>query len=234
LNIPETVRTALADQPVEGAACLEAGAGVGNTTAGLLDVGASRVYAVANAREDCETVRKRIDDARATVLEADLRATPLADDSVDLVTAHGLCNVLPPAALDAVAAELTRVARPGARLVVDDYDPLPENAAMRELFAVENAATELADGRPALTFYPAETLVRLFAGHGWTVERKRTLLEPVPWTESHVSAHADVARSAADRLGDDLAAPLRERARTLAEAIGSEDAGRMYSLALSL
>jgi len=240
MDVPETVRTALDDRSVEDTVCLEAGAGVGNTTAGLLEAGASRVYAVTNDPDHAETVRDRVvcgegapDDAieRVATAEADLRATPLPDNSVDVVTAHGLFNVVPPADLPAVAAELTRVAAPGAHLVVDDYDPLPEDATMRDLFAVENASAELADGGPALTFYPAETLSRLFTGYGWAFDRERTLLDSVPWTESHVAAHADAARESAASLPPDLAGPLTTEIDRLAAEIGSESAGRMYSLA---
>jgi SAM-dependent methyltransferase len=246
MDVPETVRTALDDRSVEGAGCLEAGAGAGNTTAGLLEAGASRVYAVTNDPEHARTTRKRVRDAataedtsssvaeRVAVLRGDLRAMPLPDDSVEVVTAHGLFNVVPAAALPGIAAELTRVAAPGTTLVVDDYDPLPPGAAVRELFAVENAAAELATGDPALTFYPAELLRRLFAGYGWTFERERTLLDPVPWTESHVAAHADVARESAAELPPELGDPLTAEADRVADAVGSESAGRMYSLAFRL
>jgi len=148
-----------------------------------------------------------------------------------VITAHGLCNVLDPAALAAIAEEFSRVAAPGAQLVVDDYDPLPDGAAVRELFAVENAASELARGRPALTFYPAAFLRRFFAGHGWEFERERTLLEPVPWTESHVSAHADRAASMAAECPGETSDALSATARRLAAEIGSESVGRMYGLA---
>ncbi|WP_241692949.1 class I SAM-dependent methyltransferase [Haloarcula limicola] len=226
----------MADRPVAGRVCLEAGAGVGNTTAGLLAAGAKRVYAVTDDAAHARTVRERCGAAadRLVVVRADLRETPLQTDSVDLVTAHGLCNVLAPAELESVAAELTRVASPGAHLVLDDYAPLPDAAAVRELFAVENAAAELADGRPALSFYPARFLRRLFAGHGWAFEREETLLDPVPWTASHLSAHAAAARDAAARLPSELGGPLAKRADDLEAAIGSESVGRMYSLALTL
>ena len=246
MNVPRTVTTALEDRPIEGAVCLEAGAGAGNTTAGLLATGAARVYAVTDDRKHAKSTLERIrgsdgdDDPnrahnRLAVLEADLRAIPLPDDSVEIVTAHGLFNVVPPADLDAIVGELTRVAAPGCHLVVDDYEPLPDDAAVRDLFALENAAAELADGRPMLTFYPAAALRRLFVGTGWTFDRQRTLLDPVPWTEAHVEAHADVVRSRADALsaagGSALAGSLRERADALADAIGSESTGEMYSLA---
>lgn len=246
MDVPHTVAAALEDRPVTGKRCLEAGAGVGNATAGLLANGADRVYAVTNDRDHARTTRRRVggddggdsgdgnDGDRLAVLEADLRSVPLPDDSVDLITAHGLCNVLDPPALSAVAEELSRVAAPGAGLVVDDYDPLPDDAAVGELFAVENAASELARGRPALTFYPAAFLRRFFAGHGWEFERERTLLNPVPWTESHVAAHADRAVSMAEEHSGDAGDALAATARRLASEIGSESVGRMYGLAFRL
>jgi SAM-dependent methyltransferase len=236
-GVPETVTAALADRQVEGQVCLEAGAGVGNTTAGLLARGARRVYAVTNDADHAATVRERVGDGNAdrlVVIEADLRATPLAADSIDLVTAHGLCNVLPPPDLDAVAAELTRVARPDGHLVVDDYAVPPAGAAVNRLFALENAAARMVDGRPALTFYPAAVLAAMFADDGWTVERKKTLLDPVPWTEAHLDAHAEVVRGYADRLPDVVGEPLAAMADDVVAAIGSERTGTMYSLAFRL
>ncbi|RLM67151.1 class I SAM-dependent methyltransferase [Halorubrum sp. Atlit-26R] len=253
MDVPDTVATALGDRPVTGRRCLEAGAGMGNATAGLLANGAARVYAVTNDPDHARTTRRRVADSgvadsggdgsdgdgsdrgndadRLAVLKADLRSIPLPDGSVDLITAHGLCNVLDPAALSTVAEELSRVAAPGAHLVVDDYDPLPDGTAIGELFAVENAASELARCRPALTFYPAAFLRRFFAGHGWEFERERTLLEPVPWTESHVSAHADEAASMAAECPGEAGDTLSATARRLATEIESESVGRMYSLA---
>ena len=256
MDVPHTVTTALEDRPIEGTVCLEAGAGAGNTTAGLLASGAARVYAVTNERKHAKSTLERIrsrderDDGgndngtdapplrardRLAVLEADLRAIPLPDDSVEIITAHGLFNVVPPTDLDALVGELTRVAAPGCHLVVDDYEPPPNDAAVRDLFALENAAAELAEGRPMLTFYPSAVLRRLFVGSGWAFDRRRTLLDPVPWTEAHLAAHADVVRELVDALSANedsaFAEPLRERADALADAIGSESVGEMYSLA---
>lgn len=236
MDVPETVTAALADRPVEGARCLEAGAGAGNATAGLLDAGAAHVVAVTNEREHAETVRERVGQEhpdRVRVLEADLRGIPLPDDSVEVVTAHALFNVVPPAALEAIAAEVTRVAAPGAHLIVDDYAPLPGEAAMADLFAVENAAAELAVGRSALTFYPARVLRGVFESDGWVHDRTKPVLDPVPWTESHVAAHADVAKEFADDAGT-AGNLLAERADEIATKIGSESTGEMYSLAMEL
>ncbi|SFB68924.1 Methyltransferase domain-containing protein [Halobiforma haloterrestris] len=235
MEAPSTVERALADRTIDGRRCLEAGAGVGNTTAGLLEAGAREVHAVTNDPDHAAAVRDRLADRgdgdRATVHLADLRSIPLPDDSVEVVTAHALCNVLAPAQLESIAGELTRVAAPGATLVVDDYAPIPDSP-VRELFAVENAVAELADGDPALTFYPATGLRRLFTGHGWTHDRTETILEPVPWTSDLLEAHVDVVRDRAAGLPDDLAGPLLDRAERLATDIGDAAVGEMYSLAM--
>lgn len=256
MDVPTTVATALDDRPVSDATCLEAGAGVGNATAGLLAAGADRVYAVTNDPDHSRIVRERVaretpdrdrrtsdcspdgsdssPDAfgRTAVLDADVRQLPMAEDAVDVIAAHALFNVVPPSDLDAVASELTRVAAPGCHFVVDDYEPLPNDAEIRELFAVENAASQLADGRPALTFYPSAALRRLFEGDGWTFERERTLLDPVPWTTSHLDAHAAAVRSQAERLPQKEFERFVAEADRLVDAIGEERVGEMYSLAL--
>jgi len=235
MNVPDTVTTALADRPVDGRTCLEAGAGVGNMTAALVEGDAERVYAVTNDADHATEVHDRTGQARGVaVLEADLEATPLPADAVDVVTAHALFNVLEPSSAVAIAEELTRVAAPGAHLVVDDYAPIPADAAVRHLFAIENAAAELAGRRPALTFYPVDGLRHLFGGLGWEFDRTRTLLDPVPWTESHFAAHVDVVRSHAEAVPGDLGEQLVAAAEDVAAETGSEEVGEMYSLAMCL
>lgn len=234
MDVPTTVSTALADRPVAGRTCLEAGAGTGNATAGLLDAGADRVYALTDDPSHARLVSDRFEGFRdrVAVVEADLRDIPLAEGSVGLITAHGLCNLLEPAALGAVAAELTRVAASGAHLLVNDYAPPPDDAAVRRLFGLENAAAVLASGRSSLTFYPASILRAVFSARGWTFDRELTLLEPVPWTPSHVEAHAEAVRSSAA----DLPAGLREALLAELEAVlaelEAESAGEMYGVAM--
>lgn len=229
MEIPQTVRDALADVPVDGATALEAGAGVGNGTAGLVDAGAAPVYAVTDHPDHAAGVRERVPEAE--VVESDLQSIPLDDDSVDVILAHGLFNVLTNKEAAAIAAEFTRVAAPGAWLLVDDYDPMPEHAPIRRLFGVENAIAELVDGRPAYVFHPEAGLRQLFAGHGWDHERTKSLLEPVPWPEELFEAHLDAARRSAEPLDDALAEPLLAEAESLLEDAPSPTS-RMYSLGL--
>jgi len=235
MEVPDSVANALSDRHVAGTTCLEAGAGVGNATAGLLDAGAAHVYAVTDRADHADGVRERfLDDDRVELIEADLREIPLPEDSVDVITAHALFNVLPTDAAAPIAAELTRVAAPDATLIVDDYDPMPPESPVRQLFAVENAAAELANARPALTFYPADGLRRLFGGHGWAHDRTRSILEPVPWTESHLTAHTAEVRGHAESVPDALGNALVTEAERLAKSTGSSDEGRMYSVAMAL
>ncbi|GAB7094542.1 hypothetical protein JCM30237_16950 [Halolamina litorea] len=235
MNVPDSVSAALADRDVAGRVCLEAGAGVGNATAGLLSAGAEHVYAVTDRADHADGVRERFpDEDRLELIEADLRELALPDDSVDVITAHALFNVLPNDAAAPIAAELSRVAAPGATLVVDDYDPMPPDSPVRQLFAVENAAAELANARAALTFYPDDGLRRLFGGHGWEHDRTTSILEPVPWSEGHLTAHTAEVRGYAGSLPDPIGKPLVNEAERLAKATKRSDEGRMYSVAMTL
>jgi len=90
----------------------------------------------------------------------------------------------------------------------------------------------LARGRPALTFYPAAALRRLFAGYGWTFERERTLLDPVPWTESHLDAHAGAARAATTGVTGPVAESLESLIDRVEERVDPASVGEMYSVAM--
>ncbi|MFC7009675.1 class I SAM-dependent methyltransferase [Halalkalicoccus salilacus] len=236
MDIPRTVTAALEEQPVAGATCLEAGAGGGNMTSGLLAAGATHVYSVTNRDDHAKSVTERVGTAardRIAVLKADLRTLPIESNSIEVIAAHGLFNVLVPASLPVVIEELTRVAAADCLLILDDYEPLPSDASIRELFAIENALTELADGHAALTFYPAVVLQALFAEYGWKFDHKHLLLDPVPWTENHISAHARAARTAAMKLSDPLKKILLTEIKRIVEAVDDEATGKMYSMTLS-
>ncbi len=225
---------ALDDVPVAGNRCLEAGAGVGNATAALQSMDAADIVAITNEREHATGVRTRFEGDDPSVVLADLRSIPLERDSVTVLTAHALFNVVPPSAVPTILAEFTRVAEPGAWLVVDDYDPVPD-ASLRALFAMENATAELSSGEPALTFYPADHLRRLVVADGWELVRERTLLDPVPWTTELLDAHAELARETAATLPDALASAVASEVAKRRRALGDGvETGRMYSLLFRL
>lgn len=228
----EPVVDALADVPIADRPCLEAGAGVGNATAGLRDAGGAPVFGISNEAEHVRDLREafRGDDAVVPLL-ADLRRIPLADDAVEVATAHCLFNVLAPAEASPVVAELTRVVAPGGWLVVDDYAPLPDGP-VRDLFALENAVGTLAESSRPYTFYPPAHLRSLFEARGWELARERTLLDPVPWSDELLDAHADLVEAGVADLPADLAEALRDRLTAVGErAAGGVDAGELYSLA---
>jgi len=224
-----TVAPALAEVPVAGADCLEAGAGAGNTTAALAERGAASVLAVTDDADHATGVRKRFaDEASIRTVRADLRHLPLADEAVRVTTAHALFGVLSPAAASEVVQELTRVTASGGWLALVDYDPIPDET-VRELFALENAAALLTDGEPALEFYPEGHLAALFSRAGWQQDDSGTALEPVPWTADLLDAHAEIARSTFQALPDPAAGALASRADEVRERAGDEvDSGRMY------
>jgi hypothetical protein len=115
--------------------------------------------------------------------------------------------------------------------VIDDYAPHQPDSRIRQLYAIENALTELTDARPAYVFYPSKELRALFGGYGWNHEETTDLLRPVPWTQEHMRAHVDAARQAATDMANEIADPLLSRAEQLADE-GDDPTSRMYSLVL--
>jgi SAM-dependent methyltransferase len=222
-----TVDPALESVPVADARCLEADAGAGNTSAALAERGAEQVFAVTIDPDHASGVAERFADEEAIrPLRADLRSVPLPPGAVSVTTAHALFGVLKPADASAVVDELTRVTEPGGYLAVVDYDPI-EDGQLRDLFALENAASLFADGDPVLTFYPESHLRALFEASGWTRIDAGTSLEPVPWTTELLDAHAEIARSKLDAVPDSEG--LRERVQVVRERAGEEiRSGRMY------
>ena len=224
-----TVAPALDVLPVADSVCLEAGAGAGNTSAAILKRDPAVVYAVTDDPSHAATVRDRFEsEPRLRPLRADLRATPLPAASVDIVTAHALMNVLTPAAVSAIAGELTRVTRDDGYLVIVDYEPVPDDR-VRELFAVENAVAELTTAQPALVFYPPALLRRVFTTAGWRLLETGTTLQPVPWTEELLDAHLELIE---DHLAE-LPAPLADALGAYAHQVrgridGGVETGAMY------
>lgn len=229
-EIPSTVTDALAPIDVAGETCLEAGAGVGNMALALREAGARRVVAVTDDPAHATGVRDRVPGDRIDVVQADLRVMPVPDDAVSVVTAHALCNVLPPPALNEVVAELSRGAAPGARLIVIDYEPLPPGV-VADVFGVENAVANLTDGSPAYSFYPPSLLTDLLNSRGWNRDSHRTLLDPVPWPRSLLAEHATLAREASADLPADLHGALDAYLDDCMDKVDDEvQAGRYYAL----
>jgi Methyltransferase domain. len=233
-DIPGTLTDSLAGVPTAGRAALEAGAGAGGATAALRAGDASPVYSITNEREHATGVHEQFPGDGVVTLQADLRAIPLPDDAVEVVTAHALFNVVPTTDAAAIVEELTRVTAAGGTVVVDDYAPVPDGDT-RALFGAGNAVSELVECEPTYTFYPASHLRGLFEAAGWEHTETTTLLDPVPWTAELLDAHAEIASDRTELPPDPLASALRDHIEHVREEIGERsDTGGMCSLRLGL
>jgi hypothetical protein len=233
-DIPDSLTEALTAVRTAGRPALEAGAGAGNATAALRAGDATPVYPVTDDHDHATGVGERFtDDSAVHPLEANLRAVPLPDDTVEVVTAHGLFNLVPTTDTTGIVAELTRVTASGGEIVVDDYGPVHETT--RALFGAGNAVSELLEGEPTYTCYPAAHLRSLFEAHGWRHVETRGLLEPVPWTAALLDAHAEAATDRTDTLSDPLGTAVREHVEEVRGRLGTgSETGRMYSVRLEL
>lgn len=104
-----------------GMVLLDVGTGRGEMLAVAVELGATRAigveYAAAGALLAARTLAARQVGDRAHVLQADARALPLPDGSVDMVSMLDVIEHLSPVELDAALAEIHRVLRPGGLLV---------------------------------------------------------------------------------------------------------------------
>ena len=98
---------------------LDIGCGTGGLIAAYLDEGAS-VSGVDLSAGMLAIARERLSE-RADLREADATALPFDDDSFALVTASLILHELTAPIRQRVVAEMLRVARPGAHLLVVDF-----------------------------------------------------------------------------------------------------------------
>jgi malonyl-CoA O-methyltransferase len=114
--------------PLAGRSLLDAGCGVGRRLAAAH--GARRAVGVDLVPEMLAAGRARWPDLR--VAAADLRALPLRDAAFDLVWCRLVVGHLP--AIERAYAELGRVARPGADVVVTDFHQEAVRAGHKRTF----------------------------------------------------------------------------------------------------
>lgn len=128
INVEQTELWALLEDSPVGRA-LDAACGTGRHSAHLAELGHD-VTGVDGSPEMLEIARDRVPKAR--FLEGDLHALPVEDGEVDLAVcalALGHCDDL-----QAPIAELTRVVRPGGRIVLSDLHPAMSIAGGQALF----------------------------------------------------------------------------------------------------
>ena len=211
-GIPTSIQLAMEGIDVEGLVCLEAGTGAGNMTCYLVARGARLVYSLSDNQEHLDYARERLsgDDAkRVEFIRGDLRKLDfLSGGTIDVVTAHMLINVLPSVDLFSVLGELSRVAKQGALLVVNDYNPLSSHRGRRShlverLLRIENAVCCLVEGEPALVWYPSHYVAELLRLRDWEVESVTLLYDKTPWHKELLRGHVDGVREASLGIEDE-------------------------------
>ncbi|WP_040785232.1 class I SAM-dependent methyltransferase [Nocardia pneumoniae] len=105
-----------------------------------------------------------IDSGRLRLAEGSLTALPLADDSLDAAITVNTVYFVPD--LAAACAELTRVVRPGGRLVIGVGDP--------------DAMAKLPFTSYGFTLRPVPDVIAALKQAGCTVEHQRLPTRPIP------------------------------------------------------
>jgi ubiquinone/menaquinone biosynthesis C-methylase UbiE len=228
---------------VKGLVCLEAGTGAGNTTLWLAKKGAKLVYSISNNQEHLDYAFKRLSKKyikNVKFIKADLQKLDfLEEETIDLITAHMLINVVTPVDLFLIFKELTRIAKNKALIVVNDYNPLSSYQTERshlveELFRIENAVSYLANGEPILVWYPSEYTAGLLELLEWKVETIELLYDKTPWEKELLKEHLEVIEEECKKINNEnLAENLLHQAIEILNQVGESEtiyAGTIYSL----
>ena len=228
---------------VNGLICLEAGTGAGNMIRWLAKRGAKLVYSISDNQEHLEYARRKLPKKyikNVKFIKADLRRLDfLGERTIDLITAHMLVNVVTHVDLFLIFKELTRVAKSKALMVVNDYNPLSSYQTERsylveELFRIENAASYLANGEPALVWYPSEYIAGLLELLGWEIETMELMYDKTPWERELLEEHLEVIEEECKKIDDEnLRKSLLHQAHKLLDQIGEDEtiyAGTIYSI----
>lgn len=237
------IRKFMDDVPIEGLICLDAGTGTGSLTRYLVKRGARLVYSISNnpehldyARSKCSTKELR----KIRFINADLSCLNfLSVETVDLVTAHMLINLVTPVKLFSIFRELTRVARKNSLLIIIDYNPLytyqtDRSYLVEELFRIENAIHYLVKGEPALIWYPSEYIVDFLQLLGWMPECIKLIYSKTPWEKELLQEHIDVIKEICTKVNHKgIREDFLRNAVEIFNKIGDEEviyAGSIYGI----
>lgn len=191
--------------------CLEEGTGAGNMTKFLAKNGAKLVYSISNREEHLDYVKSRLtrkEKERVKFVNADLRDLRfIKDEEIDLVTAHMLINLLSPNELLSIFQELTRVTKRGGLIVINDYNPLESYNTKRsflveELFNIENGINYIVEGKPSLSWYPSEYVIKLLNFLGWNLKSIELIFKRTPWDKNLIKEHIEFIEELCDKLND--------------------------------
>jgi len=228
---------------ITGLTCLEAGTGAGNMTRWLAKKGAKVVYSISNNLEHLDYARRRLPKKyikNVKFIKADLRKLDfLEEETIDLITAHMLINVVTPVDLFFIFKELTRVAKNKALMVVNDYNPLcsyqtERSHLVEELFRIENAVSYLANDEPALIWYPSEYIIELLELLGWEIETMELMYDKTPWGKELLKEHLEVIENECKKLrNENLRKNLLHQAKEILNQVDEDEtvyAGTIYSI----
>ncbi|GEM_PF-1134472 len=242
-NTPKASQLSMDGVQVKDLTCLEAGTGAGNMTCYLVEKGAKLVYSISNNQEHLAYARKRLssdEKKRVKFIKADLRKLDfLPYETIDLITAHMLINVVSPVDLFSIFKELSRVAKKGALMIINDYNPISSYQTERshiveELFRIENAICYLVEGEPALVWYPSEYITDLLQLLNWKVESVKLMYPKTPWEKDLLQEHIEEIKKTCAKINDlDLRKNFSHNAVEIFNKIGKDEviyAGSIYSV----
>ncbi len=112
------LRTGFDSMDLAGKRCLEVGAGLGDDTAYMLDLGVGEYHAV-DLSESIYRAAELINDPRVRFVRADVNALPYQPESFDVVLCHRMMMHTPHPA--ATLARAARMVKPGGTLFVHSY-----------------------------------------------------------------------------------------------------------------
>jgi SAM-dependent methyltransferase len=145
----------------DGLRVLDWGAGAGRMTRHLLDaMPSARITAVDIDGEAIDWLRANLPVHRALTVGID-PPMPVGEDAFDLVVGHSVLTHLDETAQDAWLAELARVARPGATLLLSVHGPHAARWHVEHTLCALPGA--VAAALPALGFF-------FWRGEGWEAE----------------------------------------------------------------
>jgi len=238
-----SIQKFMSDVPIKGLICLDAGTGTGGMTRYLVERGAKLVFSISNNQEHLDYARSKCSTEeirKIRFVNADLADLKfLSSETVDLITAHMLINVVYPIKLFSIFKELTRVARKNSLLTIIDYNPLytyqtDKSHLVEELFKIENAIHYLVEGEPALIWYPSEYIINSLQLLGWMPESINLIYSKTPWEKELLNEHMDEIKEICVKINhENLRESFLQNTAEIFNKIGDKEviyAGSIYGI----
>jgi len=105
---------------------------------------------------------------------------------------------------------------------------------VEELFKIENAVSYIANGEPALVWYPSEYVVELLELLGCEIESVKMLYDKTPWEKELLKEHLEVIEKICMKIKDEkLKKNLLHQAIEILNPVAEDKviyAGTIYSV----